>query len=102
MEVKEFKAGEFAEIVGGHIEKDGLPEGMVVYLAGDTFIRESEDDPYLFRRAFVAARVLDYHIQADEKPFLITAKSLGEVDEDEVAVLTEVYVADFGDDQDDA
>lgn len=101
MEAKEFKAGEFVEIVGGSLEKDGLPEGTVVYLAGDTFIREREDDPYLFRRAFVAAKVVDYHIQADDKPFLITAKNLGEVDEGELAVLTEVYLADFGGDEDD-
>lgn len=100
MEAKEFKAGEFVEIVGGSLEKDGLPEGTVVYLAGDTFIREREDDPYLFRRAFVAAKVVDYHIQADDKPFLITAKNLGEVDDDELAVLTEVYLADFGDNED--
>lgn len=102
MEVKEFRAGEFAEIVGQALEKDGLPEGTAVYLAGDTFIRESEEDPYLFRRAFVAAKVVDYHIQAEEKPFLITAKSLGELDEHELAVLNEVYLADFGGDEDDA
>lgn len=101
MEAKEFKSGEFVRVVGDELKENGIEDGTYLYLAGDTFIREREDDPYLFRRAFVAAQVVDYHIQADDKPFLITAKNLGEVDEHELSVLTEVYVADFGGDEDD-
>lgn len=100
MEAKEFKSGEFVRVVGDELKENGIEDGTYLYLAGDTFIREREDDPYLFRRAFVAAKVVDYHIQANDKPFLITAKNLGEVDEDELAVLTEVYLADFGGDED--
>lgn len=96
MEVKEFNAGQFALIEGHDLTADGLPEGTIVYLAGDTFIRESEDDPYLFRRAFLAARVQEYHIQVEEKPFLITAKNLSPVEEFEQAILVEAYLEDFG------
>jgi len=100
VEAKEFKSGEFVRVVGDELKENGIEDGTYLYLAGDTFIREREDDPYLFRRAFVAAKVVDYHIQADDKPFLITAKNLGEVNKDVLAVLTEVYLADFGGDED--
>jgi hypothetical protein len=95
VEAKEFKAGEFVAIVGDNLEENGLPEGTYLYLAGDTFIRESEVDPYLYRKAFVAAKVIDMHIQADEKPFLVTAKNFIEVAELELAALQAVYEGDF-------
>lgn len=95
MEVKEFKAGEFAQINGSALAKDGLPDGTLVYLAGDTFIRECEEDPYLFRRAFLAAHIHEYHIQVQDKPFLITAKDLGPVEDFELAILEEAYLEDF-------
>jgi hypothetical protein len=96
VEAKEFKAGEFVAIVSDNLEENGLPEGTYLYLAGDTFVRESEVDPYLYRKAFVAARVVDMHIQADEKPFLVTAKNFIEVAELELAALQAVYEEDFG------
>jgi hypothetical protein len=92
----EFKSGDFAQVEGNDLAEHGIPEGSFLYLAGDTFIRETEDDPYLFRRAFVAARVIDYRIQADEKPFLITAKNLIDVSEEDYGVLLATYEADFG------
>lgn len=97
----EFKSGDFAQVQGTDLEEHGIPDGSFLYLAGDTFIRECEDDPYLFRRAFVAARVLDLHIQADEKPFLITAKNLIPVDPDYLPTLVAVYEDDFKEESDD-
>ncbi|MNQ83584.1 hypothetical protein D3C85_986700 [compost metagenome] len=95
----EFKTGDFAQVEGDDLAENGIPNGSFLYLAGDTFIRESEDDPYLFRRAFVAARVIDLHIQADEKPFLITAKNLVGVDENDLGALVATYEQDFGEDE---
>lgn len=91
----EFKTGDFAQVEGVELEEHGIPEGSFLYLAGDVFIRESEDDPYLFRKAFVAARVVDYHIQADEKPFLITAKNLVDIDPGDLDTLVATYEDDF-------
>jgi len=98
VEAKEFKAGEFVQIVGKDLEENGIPEGSYLYLAGDTFIRETPDDAYLYRKAFVAARVVDLHIQAEEKPFLVTAKNFAEVGEFELAALVSMYEQDFGED----
>lgn len=95
MEVKEFNAGQFALIEGHDLTADGLPEGTIVYLAGETLIREVENDPYLLRRAFLAAKVTDYHIQVKDKPFLITNKNLTNVEDFELAALNEAYHSDF-------
>jgi hypothetical protein len=95
VEVKEFSAGQFALIEGNDIAADGLPEGTIVYLAGETLIREVENDPYLLRRAFLAAKVVEYHIQVEDKPFLITNKNLAPVEEFELAALEEAYHSDF-------
>lgn len=96
----EFKTGDFAQVEGDELEENGIPHGSFLYLAGDTFIRETEDDPYLFRRAFIAARVIDYHINVDEKPFLITAKNLIDVSVDDRGYLTATYEADFKGEED--
>jgi hypothetical protein len=94
----EFKTGDFAQVSGDDLAEHGIPEGSFLYLAGDTFLRETEEDPYLFRRAFIAARVIETHIQADEKPFLITAKNLVDVDEEDLKVLVAAYESDFKED----
>lgn len=99
MEVKEameVKAGDFVQVTTKNLEKDGIPQGSYLYLAGDTLIRESEEDPYLYRKVFVAARINDYHINAEEKPFLVAGASLAHVDDDEEVRLTTIYNEDFG------
>lgn len=91
----EVKAGEFVQVVVDTLEKDGIPKGSYLYLAGDSLIRETED-PYLYRKVFVAARVNDYHINAEEKPFLVAGASLAHVSDEEEERLTETYNEDFG------
>lgn len=92
----EVKTGEFVEVVVDTLEKDGIPQGSYLYLAGETLVRESEADPYLLRKVFIAARVKDYHIDAEEKPFLVRGESLTHVSDAEELRLTTVYNEDFG------
>ncbi|QHJ80637.1 MAG: hypothetical protein [Bacteriophage sp.] len=92
----EVKTGEFVEVVVDTLEKDGIPQGSYLYLAGETLVRESEQDPYLYRKVFVAARVKDYHIDAEEKPFLVRGESLVPVTQAEYERLDTVYREDFG------
>lgn len=94
--MEQVKAGEFVEVVVNTLEKDGIAQGSYLYLAGDTLIRESEEDPYLFRKVFVAARVKDYHIDAEEKPFLVQGSSVVPVTQAEYERLEAVYKEDFG------
>lgn len=91
----EVKAGEFVQVVVDTLEKDGIPKGSYLYLAGDSLIRETED-PYLYRKVFVAARINDYHINAEEKPFLVAGSSVTHVSDEEEVKLTETYNEDFG------
>lgn len=91
----EVKAGDFVEVIVKSLEDHGIKEGDYLYLAGDTFVPETPDDPYLFRKVFIAARVIDYHIQADDKPFLVDGKSTTLVDESEKVRLQTVYEEDF-------
>lgn len=91
----EFKSGEFVSVASKELEKHGIYEDSYLYLAGDTLVPETEDDPYLFRKVFIAARVVDYHIQAHEKPFLVNAKHFAKLPESEVAMLQAVYEEDF-------
>lgn len=94
--MEQVKTGEFVEVVVGTLEKDGIPQGSYLYLAGETLVRESEVDPYLFRKVFIAARVKDYHIDAEEKPFLVQGASLVPVSQAEYERLDAVYKEDFG------
>lgn len=96
MEIKELKSGDFVEVVVDTLEKDGIPQGSYLYLAGDTLIREDANDPYLYRKVFVAARINDYHINATEKPFLVAGSSLAALPDSEVERLEVVYKEDFG------
>lgn len=102
MEVKEFKSGEFVRVVGDDLKENGIEDGSFLYLAGDTFIREQQEDPYLFRKAFVAAQVNGYHIDTENKPFLVTAKNFGDVDERDLLLLQEVYLSDFGEEEEES
>lgn len=94
--VQAVQAGEFVEVIVDTLEKDGIPQGSYLYLAGDTLVRESEEDPYLYRKVFVAARINDYHINAEEKPFLVRGESLTHVTDAEEIRLTTIYNEDFG------
>ena len=94
----EVKAGDFVEVVVDTLEKDGIAQGSQLYLAGDTLVRESEVDPYLYRKVFVAARINDGHINAEEKPFLVRGESLVRVTDEEEVRLTTIYNEDFGGD----
>lgn len=96
MEPIEVKAGQFVEVTVDTLEKDGIPQGSYLYLAGDTLVREDVNDPYLYRKVFVAARINNYHINAEEKPFLIAGSSVVPVPEFEAARLENVYKEDFG------
>jgi hypothetical protein len=94
--VEQVKTGEFVEVVVDTLEKDGIAQGSYLYLAGETLVRESEVDPYLYRKVFIAARVKDYHIDAEEKPFLVQGTSLVPVSQAEYERLNAVYREDFG------
>lgn len=88
--------GQFVKVINDNFVEYGIEKGSYLYLAGSTFIPEKEQDPYLYRLVFTAARVVDGHIQADEKPFLIQGSSVELAEEDKVEEFQRLYEEDFG------
>lgn len=102
MAIEAIKAGDFALVISDKLAEHGIEKLSYVYLAGDTLLPESEEDPYLYRKYFIAARVVDHSIQANEKPFLVNAVDLEKVKGLDLAKLTSQYELDFGDKDGDA
>lgn len=73
--VKEVKAGMFCRVQDSTFAEHGVKKNDVIYLAGDTFVRQTED-PYQFRKVFIGAFLEDDIVQANKKPFLIDGKRL--------------------------
>lgn len=92
-------AGDFALVNDDSMAEFGIEKLSYVYLAGDTLIPNKEEDPYSYRKHFIAARVVDNHIQADEKPFLVDPKVLEKVKGLDLVKLTSQYELDFGDNE---
>lgn len=94
MTVKEVKAGDFVEVLDGSYGVYGVKKGDIVYLAGDAFVRVDED-PYHFRKIFLAAFVKDRHIDVEAKPFTIDGKRLKPVSTAKQAKLDAIRNQDF-------
>jgi hypothetical protein len=91
---KEVQVGQFAEVLDGTLGTYGVKKGDIVYLAGDSLVRVDED-PYHFRKIFLAAFLKGKHIDLDVKPFTIDGKRLKPVSTAKQTRLDEVRLADF-------
>ncbi len=91
------KVGQFCKVKVSSLSKYGVQKGDKVYLAGDFQSPIYESDPYVTRRLFIAARVIDDHISdtPETKPFTINGLSLTPVDEAEQARLQTILESDF-------
>ena len=92
--MSEVKAGQFVIVQDGSYGQYGVKKNDVVYLAGDTLVRYNED-PYAFRKIFLAAFVKDGHIDVEAKPFTIDGKRLKAVSVGKQAKLDAIRNADF-------
>lgn len=91
---KEVQVGQFAEVLDGGLGTYGVKKGDIVYLAGDSLVRVDED-PYHFRKIFVAAFVKGKHIDLDLNPFTIDGKRLKPVSTAKQQKLDDVRLSDF-------
>ena len=96
---KEVKAGDFVEVLDGSYGQYGVKKGDVVYLAGDAFVRVDED-PYHFRKIFLAAFLKFGHIDVEAKPFTIDGKRLKPVSTAKQAKLDAIRNQDFKEGED--
>lgn len=74
----------FATVVSDNLGDKDLPQGTLVYVAGSYTLPDCEEDPYLYRKVFVVAKVVD-DIIVQEHGWLVDGVSL-EMLQDEVEV----------------
>lgn len=85
----------FCKVVSAEYAEWDLNEGDEVYLCGDGYVPESEDDPYLVRKFYVAAFMKDDHVQVNEKPLMVMGNHLELLEEGRQNELKAIFVADF-------
>lgn len=92
------EVGQFATIDAADNELDryGFSSGDEVYLAGDAIVNVSADDPYQLRRVFIAARVVDGHVNLDDGGFTFDGLRLTPVDDKRQQELDFIKGVDFG------
>lgn len=87
--------GNFAVVQDDTFKEHGISQGDKVYIAGETLVRVTEEDPYEFRKIFLAAFLKGKHIDLERKPFTIDGKRLVPVDEVTQKRLDKVRISDF-------
>lgn len=92
--VKEVAVGNFAKVLDNSLRAYGVKEGDVVYLAGDSLVRVDED-PYHFRKIFLAAFLKEKHVDLEKKPFTIDGKRLEPVSQVKQDKLDAIRKQDF-------
>ena len=63
------KSGDFCKVATSKYAEFGVKRGDVVYIAGDYWSPIEEEDPYVYRKLFVAAQTRHGHVQGDGKEF---------------------------------
>ena len=66
--------GDFCEVVDSELSYYGIKKGDLAYMAGSS--DQPTEDPYTFRRKFIAAKVVDGHVDNDNKPVSYTHLTL--------------------------
>lgn len=70
------EVGMFAHVKCSRYVDYGLKKGDTVYIAGDMMVRTEENDPYAYRKLFVAARCNDGVVDANGKGLSIDGINL--------------------------
>ena len=89
------EVGKFCVVTNDNLIDHNIGKGDIVYVAGDIFVPESEEDIYLMRRVYLGAKMSGDNIQAQGGAFTIDGKSLEHVDEFTQTRLDKQRVIDF-------
>lgn len=95
MEANLVEVGQFALVLNDNLKEHDICKDDIVYIAGDIFVPQQEEDPYLMRRIFLGAKMKDDHIYAQGGAFTIDGLSLKAVDEFTQVRLDKQRVIDF-------
>lgn len=92
-EVKLFDFDDFVTCTDPVLAEWGINVGDTLFLIGDGFV--PQEDPYSFRKCFLALPVKDGHIITTHQPWAIDPKAIKHVSDEEQARLTEIKEKDF-------
>lgn len=87
--------GNFATVNDNTFEQYEVPEGTLIYVAGDAVVAVSEEDPYALRRIFVGCYVKDDVVDITRGGFTIDGNRLTPVDEERQAELEAIHKAAY-------
>jgi len=88
--------GEFCRVLDSEMCHLGVRKGDVVYIAGSSMIAYPlDDDPYLHREVFVAAKVKEGHVLIDLGGFTIDGARLKALPKKRQERLQAVFEKDF-------
>lgn len=96
------EVGQFCKVMNSRYVDYGIKKYDIVYLAGEMMVPLKEEDPYLHRKLFVAAYVVDGHVQGDKKPISVDGLTLGPVSKPKQAELKAIMEEDFSQGEEDA
>lgn len=76
MKKQEIKTGMFCTVDTSDFCQYGVKRGNLVYVYGEFMSRVCEDDPYAFRKLFIATKTKERHVVDSNKPFTIDGSKL--------------------------
>lgn len=73
---KTIETGMFCTVETSDYCQYGVKRGNLVYIYGEFMSALSEEDPYAFRKIFLATKTAERHVVESEKPFTVDGKNL--------------------------
>jgi hypothetical protein len=74
-----------------------VESGDIMYVCGEGFLPENEDDPYLFRKIYAVAPMDGDHVLVTEKPLLVKGNYLVQLPEARQVELQDIFIEDHAD-----
>lgn len=94
---KVVQVGMFCRVQDSNFAEHGVKKNDIVYIAGDSYVPISEDDPYSFRRIFVAAWMNGDVVDVNRGGFTIDGVRLKPVSKAKQEKLEAILNEEFGD-----
>jgi len=89
------KVGDFCQVKDSRYVEYGVKKNTLVYLAGDSMVLVDEQDPYAYRKIFVAALVADGHVDTTAKALTMDWINLSAVSKAKQEKLYAQFEEDF-------
>lgn len=95
------EVGQFCTVKCSRYVEYDIKKGDLIYVAGEMMTAVKEEDPYLYRKIFVAAYVNEEHVDAERKPISIDGINLKPVGKVRQKKLYGIFEDDFAEESGD-